>query len=42
MNMKFKPGDTVPARTLESVTGEPIKNSAADQSDKDASECHGG
>src|SRR5262245_11406898 len=23
--MKFKPGDTVPARTLESVTGEPIK-----------------
>ena len=23
--MKFKPGDIVPARTLESVTGEPIK-----------------
>src|SRR5215472_1824864 len=25
MNMKFKPGDIIPARTLESVTGEPIK-----------------
>src|SRR5207245_3453318 len=25
MNMKFKPGDIVPATTLESVTGEPIK-----------------
>ena len=25
MNMKFKPGDIVRARTLESVTGEPIK-----------------
>jgi peroxiredoxin len=25
MNMKFKPGDMVPATTLESVTGEPIK-----------------
>src|SRR5438105_14200840 len=25
MNMKFKPGDTVPATTLESVTGESIK-----------------
>src|SRR5215475_3652225 len=25
MDMKFKPGDTVPARTLESVSGEPIK-----------------
>src|SRR5438093_11761731 len=25
MNMKFKSGDTVPARTLESVTGGPIK-----------------
>src|SRR6266851_9679600 len=25
MNMKFKPGDIVPAATLESVTGEPIK-----------------
>src|SRR5438128_5369963 len=24
MNMKFKPGDIVPATTLESVTGEPI------------------
>src|SRR5438270_14022283 len=25
MNMKFKPGDIVPATTLESVTAEPIK-----------------
>src|SRR5205807_4943863 len=25
MDMKFKPGDIVPATTLESVTGEPIK-----------------
>src|SRR5437764_13727425 len=25
MNVKFKPGDIVPATTLESVTGEPIK-----------------
>src|SRR5438105_15048756 len=25
MNMKFKSGDLVPARTLESVTGQPIK-----------------
>src|SRR5262252_10187009 len=25
MNMKFKPGDIIPARTLESVTGDPIK-----------------
>src|SRR5467141_1094270 len=25
MNMKFKPGDIVPATSLESVTGEPIK-----------------
>src|SRR2546430_10440569 len=25
MNMKFKPGDIVPATTLESVTGESIK-----------------
>jgi peroxiredoxin len=25
MNMKFKPGDIVPATALESVTGEPIK-----------------
>jgi peroxiredoxin len=25
MNMKFKPGDIVPAATLESVTGEPIQ-----------------
>src|SRR5438876_11127803 len=25
MNMKFKPGDIVPATTLESVTGGPIK-----------------
>src|SRR6476660_10288793 len=25
MNMKFKPGDIVPATILESVTGEPIK-----------------
>src|SRR5260370_24431238 len=25
MSMKFKPGDIVPATTLESVTGEPIK-----------------
>jgi peroxiredoxin len=25
MNMKFKPGDLIPATTLESVTGEPIK-----------------
>src|SRR5215472_9288603 len=25
MNMKFKPGDIIPARTLESVSGQPIK-----------------
>src|SRR5438132_13714036 len=31
MNMKFKSGDIVPATTVESVTGEPIKLPDADR-----------